>query len=1445
MPSPTRSQRPQGFFIFKSTFLIVALFGFCAFAAPNYKKPQIEAQIKALEQSEDQSVVIEALSALSELHYNEVADAMVNRIVSELQKKDADEKVIELTLQTLKLFGTNQQYIKLDRELNVQVLTKSSKNKQLAYETLSRLERIKNNKNSLPSLSVLADEHIIAAAELEKSPVPEPPKDHKELEKFLEPYCRDLLDDDPLKAIFAANVLSQAKVMEVVKILSARLGAETAGYLLGQTDHFEVYPIGAPESSWVAVGKSGNVAQAILNALYQLNSSVASNYVKSEIDFLFTRIKDKRLKISQDKKTELEAKLELIFDQFRKGSSETLINLNSLLLDPERLSEIMPRNNERAADVAKRVETYLNNNVVGQKALIAQLKNMEMFSSLYRGSDANAEHLLIMNAQNNGTDYIIRKYVDAINGSSGANKNLLFTVNPVSDSFNLGTYLGSSTGVVGSDHLSPLYHWLVSVSGGRYRISTEKSEAIVENPSWLPGDVMKGTTAPSKAVLHLTNLQNWSMKQKEVFLSIALSGRWPVRSPNGGVSEIIVPVRVIMTTTEGSDLIVPRNPITGVRDGRPSTFEEMQERYKLVANNEEVLREKILELNGLEQGATDNERKRGTELTTLRRIKKILLAEPYTEDQIREVTKRLVDEFNESRLAYLGEGGFRVAYDDKVIDYLHRFDLSPESQTGSLEKKIQDLIVTPILALIEQEKIRESKELQELKIGFVENADKTSNLIVSNSATGETFSNYLPATEKIRDRQPISDKEIDRLLNIDKEAAKMVVGVDDILADVRKQIVAMRDGRGKHLTADTANDAAISFMLLGLTSTGKTQTPKALAKALFGSEKDFVNLNFGSVTHEHDIDKLIFGYKDGARIVESDFIKQHRQKNGMMVVVLDELANIKDPRLLYRIYDLLREPVVGGFIKPDGSTGSLVMSNVIFIITGNATQEFWAKVPHRLPLEVKMLAYAEIAKTLKQNPSLVRDALEKVFPKPLLARIKMSRTYVVAPHTYSSIRSLAHMKLLAGLKTLAEGTGKRTWKASFSNADEYMKVIRVIEEDGYEIAEQGASIDGYVERLLNELKNSLYENKVPSGSSINITYKGEQEYQGELINGELPRKQVFEIEVEGSDKINFSLKKSVREKSLTEHPDMRILVGAHEAGHLLLSKIYFGNKSKMTRISIIPGVTMSGIVFEGVQETEKVQKTTWSRENILREMTVLLAGKNGQAIVSKDGAHDAGKQNDLERATEIAQKAILFFGASESWGMASFKDDMSVPQVLALLSEKQKDQLAEEVKAMITEADTRARILIENNFEVFLKLAHRVTELGDMREKDINAFFEEYKDRLNMDPSLKPTQMVRFASQDLYRKGVEWARKTFRFYKPGLQDSPYRDDLPRPVQVADIEQFARTQKERQVAEVPLPHKLPLLGRKSVRMSIEPSEQSAPEVSQAANKDQKLSCKDVL
>ncbi|HNN77141.1 MAG TPA: ATP-dependent Clp protease ATP-binding subunit, partial [Leptospiraceae bacterium] len=131
--------------------------------------------------------------------------------------------------------------------------------------------------------------------------------------------------------------------------------------------------------------------------------------------------------------------------------------------------------------------------------------------------------------------------------------------------------------------------------------------------------------------------------------------------------------------------------------------------------------------------------------------------------------------------------------------------------------------------------------------------------------------------------EQIEEGEADKLLKMDQELARRVVGqkeaVDLVSRAVRRSRTGFKDSR----------KPSGSFIFLGPTGVGKTELARALAEFLFGNEAKLFRLDMSEYMEPHSVSKLIgsppgyVGYDDAGQL--SEFVR----RNPYSVVLLDEI----------------------------------------------------------------------------------------------------------------------------------------------------------------------------------------------------------------------------------------------------------------------------------------------------------------------------------------------------------------------------------------------------------------------------------------------------------------------------------------------------------------------------------------------------------------------------
>lgn len=111
-------------------------------------------------------------------------------------------------------------------------------------------------------------------------------------------------------------------------------------------------------------------------------------------------------------------------------------------------------------------------------------------------------------------------------------------------------------------------------------------------------------------------------------------------------------------------------------------------------------------------------------------------------------------------------------------------------------------------------------------------------------------------------------------------------------------------------------------------------------------------------------------------------------------------------------------------------------------------------------------------------------------------------------------------------------------------------------------------------------------------------------------------------------------------------PEEKIIISYHETGHALVAETLFDN---VHGVSIIP--TGMGALGHTLQLPEK-EKFMISEREIKNMIAICLAGRTAEKIAL--GEITSGSENDLQKATELAQNFVCRFGMDPNVGLRSF-----------------------------------------------------------------------------------------------------------------------------------------------------------------------------------------------
>ncbi|MFH1455252.1 MAG: AAA family ATPase [bacterium] len=179
---------------------------------------------------------------------------------------------------------------------------------------------------------------------------------------------------------------------------------------------------------------------------------------------------------------------------------------------------------------------------------------------------------------------------------------------------------------------------------------------------------------------------------------------------------------------------------------------------------------------------------------------------------------------------------------------------------------------------------------------------------------------YIEQKTNIPMGSKISVKEKDKLLNLESLISKRVIGQKDAVLAVSNALRRARTG------VRNPNKPIGSFLFLGPTGVGKTETAKALAYVFFGNEDNMMRLDMSEYQTDDAMEKLLGSFASGKPGVFSSMLREKQYG----VVLLDEFEKTNK-----NVLNLFLQILDEGFFSDMGGQ-KVNTRNIIFIATSNA-----------------------------------------------------------------------------------------------------------------------------------------------------------------------------------------------------------------------------------------------------------------------------------------------------------------------------------------------------------------------------------------------------------------------------------------------------------------------------------------------------------------------------
>lgn len=361
-----------------------------------------------------------------------------------------------------------------------------------------------------------------------------------------------------------------------------------------------------------------------------------------------------------------------------------------------------------------------------------------------------------------------------------------------------------------------------------------------------------------------------------------------------------------------------------------------------------------------------------------RRFQQVLIEEPNIDDSIKilEGIKKYYEEYHKVRISsdvirqavIMSEKYIHDRFlPDKAIDILDeacsRKNLE-NKELFKLEMLKQELSKVQaekeeVVAADSTEDYQKAADLKTRECQLIEQIDALSKKAKPKQLTVQDIANVIENWTKIPVNK-ITEEETLKLLNLEKNLHKRIIGQDEAVNSVARAIRRNRAGL-------KSTKRPPSFIFVGPTGVGKTELAKALAYEMFGSEDSIIRIDMSEYMESHSTSKLIgsppgyVGYDDAGQLTEKVKRKPYS------IILLDEIEKAHPD-----VFNILLQVLDDGILT-DSQGNTVSFSNTIIIMTSNAGSN----------VNTNSIGFGK--QTVDKNK--VMDSLKEVFRPEFLNRI--------------------------------------------------------------------------------------------------------------------------------------------------------------------------------------------------------------------------------------------------------------------------------------------------------------------------------------------------------------------------------------------------------------------------------------------------------------------------
>ncbi len=401
-----------------------------------------------------------------------------------------------------------------------------------------------------------------------------------------------------------------------------------------------------------------------------------------------------------------------------------------------------------------------------------------------------------------------------------------------------------------------------------------------------------------------------------------------------------------------------------------------------------------------------------------------------------------------------------------------------EEEILEIKKEKEDAINNQDFENAAKMRNKEQKELKKLEL--LKKEWKQKNQISYIEVTQEDIASVVAIWTGIPVAK-LTQTQVKRLKELELELHKRVIGQEEAISSVSKAI-----RRGRVGLKDPKRPIG-SFLFLGPTGVGKTETCKALAEVLFGTEEAMIRIDMSEYMEKHTVSKLIgsppgyVGFEEGGQLTEKVRRKPYS------VILFDEIEKAHPD-----VFNLLLQILDDGRLT-DSQGRSVDFKNTVIIMTSN--------IGARQISEKKEIGFSgqeEKEKSYEKLKSSVMTELKKEFKPEFLNRI--DELIVFKPLTKEEIAQIVTLMLNVSFKRLEE-------KDITISVSEELK--EQIVKKGYDPIYGARPIKRAIQNMIEDkLAEALLDKTIHSHSIIKMSWE----------NGEVKIKETKSTSKKGTSK---------------------------------------------------------------------------------------------------------------------------------------------------------------------------------------------------------------------------------------------------------------------------------------------------------------------------------------